>query len=513
MLLRNALLASVLATSTASAAFAEWQVARTAHFTIYSEQPAAALKEYAERLERFDAAVRKVRGLEDPPLTDGSKVTIFVLPNAAAIQRLHSYTGTGVQGFYVGKASGSVAYVPSRVDYKLDIAADHVFQHEYTHHLQLSDQKTPLAKWMVEGMAEFFGTASIDPDGTVRIGAPPQSRGFVVTKDLGFSVEQLVTGTIAKDAAERESEYGKGWALTHLLAFSKPRAGQLTRYTAALSRGEPSLAAAKDAFGDLKVLDAELDRYVRGKFTGLRVPPGPQPQVIIRPLTAGEAAIMPVKMRIDRGVRKNEAGGVASDARAIAARFPDDAAVQEVLAKTEVAAKNYPAAIAAADRALALKPASVPAMIARGRALLAQAKDAKEAGKAADWAEARRWLIRANRADSENAEPLALYYQSFEDAGEKPSPMAIEGLLYAQTLAPQDLSVRVNAVKQLLADGKAAEAEPLFAPVAFNPHLPGPLLLKMGEVMTKIRARDARGALAQLDEEEKKQKEEADKKA
>src|SRR5690349_9642968 len=115
MLLRNALLASLLATSTASAALAEWQLARTAHFNIYSEQPPALLKEYAERLERFDAAVRKVRGLQDPPLTDGSKVTIFVLPNAAAIQRLHSYTGTGVQGFYIGKASGSVAYVPARV--------------------------------------------------------------------------------------------------------------------------------------------------------------------------------------------------------------------------------------------------------------------------------------------------------------------------------------------------------------------------------------------------------------
>jgi hypothetical protein len=146
------LLLTLLLLFVAQPAFA-WNEARTRHFIIYSQQKPDDLRAFAERLERFDAAVRAVRSMEDPPLTDGGKVTIYLLPNLVAVRELAGAPPTsGILGFYIGRAAGSVAFLSHREQRdrgtitrdNLNIPPAHVFQHEYMHHLMLSDQKTPL---------------------------------------------------------------------------------------------------------------------------------------------------------------------------------------------------------------------------------------------------------------------------------------------------------------------------------------------------------------------------------
>ena len=179
---------------------AAWREARTRHFVIYSEQSANDLAAYAERLERFDAAVRRVRRMGDPPLTDGAKVTIYVLPSLGALQRLHG-GGDSVLGFYKPRAAGSVAFVTNRLEESRNgLSAAHVFQHEYLHHLMLSDIKTPLAAWMIEGFAEFFATAEVGKDGAVRLGYPPKARAYGVLK-TAHTVAILGGAKSAWDAA------------------------------------------------------------------------------------------------------------------------------------------------------------------------------------------------------------------------------------------------------------------------------------------------------------------------
>lgn len=480
-----------------SPALAAWSEARTRHFVIYSEQSPRALQAYAERLERFDAAVRTIRAMADPPLTDGGKVRIYVLPTIGALQSLLGDRQRNALGFYVPRASGSVAFVTARLDETRDgLSTDHVFQHEYMHHLMLNDQKTPLAAWMIEGYAEFFGTAEVEKAGSVRIGLPPQVRGYSVLQDLGFNAEQMLSGATPRNDEERASLYGKGWLLTHYLAFSKERKDQLSAYLINLSRGESGLVAARNAFGDLKQLDRELDRYAHGSFAGVRVAAGPRPPVTIRRMTEGEDAIMRVRIRSDRGVNSRTAPVIAADARRIAARFPADPFVQATLAETEFDNRDYKAALAAADRAIAVQPNNVQALIYRGRTLM---ETARKGGTKADWAEVRRAFVRANRADLENAEPLYLYYQSFGAAGERPTKSAVDGLLYAQALAPQDEGLRFDAVRQLLIDGQPAKAEPLFATIAFSPHVNEVMRPHLVSVMTRIKAKDSQGAIAAME--------------
>src|SRR6476469_3437745 len=134
-LLRCAFVGLLLAGAATTPAAAAWREARTKHFIIYSEQSPRELKEYAEGLERYDAAVRAVRSMEDPPLSEGAKLTIYILPTVAAVQKLaganSSGSGFNVYGFYNGRASGSVAFLSSARNRGEGIDSAQVFQHEY----------------------------------------------------------------------------------------------------------------------------------------------------------------------------------------------------------------------------------------------------------------------------------------------------------------------------------------------------------------------------------------------
>jgi tetratricopeptide (TPR) repeat protein len=449
--------------------------------------------------------------MDDPSLTDGGKVRIYLLPSVKDVRLLAGAPpSSGIMGFYIPRASGSVAFLSYRKEEDLGLSPEHVFQHEYMHHLMLSDQKTPLSAWLVEGGAEFFGTAELEKDGTIKFGVPPQARGSAVLQNLGLTAEQLLAGVPAKTANERESVYGKGWLLTHLLAFDPARRGQLTKYLNGMRAGAKPLDAARAAFGDLKQLESDLSRYAGSNFKALPVPPGPKPDVSVRRLGEGESAILPIRIRSERGVNRRSAVAVAESARRVAAAYPRDAFVQGALAEAEFDAEDYQAAIAAADRALAVDPKNVQALIYRGRGMAELAK--KDPAKA-DWAAVRRWFIQANRADVENAYPLWLFYQTFAEANEKPSKSAIDGLFYAQALAPQDSTLRMAAVRQLLQDNKPAEAEPMFATLAFNPHLPIARQPLMMNVLEKIKAKDAQGALAIIAADDAKAKAEAETKS
>ncbi|HVL29277.1 MAG TPA: hypothetical protein VM326_00995 [Sphingomicrobium sp.] len=497
------LCAVLLGLAPVTPAVADWHEARSAHFLIYADLDPVELKAYAERLERFDKAVRTVRAMEDPPLTDSQRLTIYALRNENAIEKL---AGSGVAGFYSARVSGAVAFVPRRAGSshtKLDLDTQTIFFHEYAHHLQLQTVNLALPAWVREGFAEFFATARIDNDGSVLIGSPPLHRAWGLNLAMGLSFESILGGTYGQlNDLGQEQLYGRGWLLIHYLTFERTRKGQLTRYLVGIQNGLTALEAAKAAFGDLQVLHRDLNRYLRGKLTGIRIEASRLAvgQVAIRALTPAESAIMDVRIRSKRGVSAKTAPAVAADARKAAAPYPHDPFVQGTLAEAEYDAGNYAAAEAAADRALATDPNHVHALIYKGRA---QMEIAAANPKAADWKAIRAWFTKANKLDTENAEPLVLFYLTYLGAGTPPTKNAVDGLLYSVTLVPQDDGARLLAVRRLLAEGRLAEAKPLFAPLAFNPHASGQWRETTSKVMKAIVDGDAAGALRALDGTEK----------
>lgn len=453
-------------------AYADWYEASTDHFIIYSEDSPERLKRFATQLERFDKALRAMRGLADAPVGEANRVVVYVVDGVDTVERLARVSGAG--GFYRARAGGSLAVVPRQPPtHGLDLNTHQILLHEYTHHLMRSLwPSTAFPSWFVEGYAEFHATARFERDGGVSFGLPPQFtiRELLVRNTL--PAERLLTSpALSLKGTERAGLYGRGWLLTHYLSVSDKRPKQLETYLTGINRGKTSLQAATDAFGDLRVLDRELESYKTGTFLGWTVPAslftvGP---IKLRKLTPGESATMDVRITSKNGVDERTAPRVYAQAKRAAAPFPHDPGAQIVLAEAAYDARDYREAEAAADRAIAANPNAVDAFVYKAMARMAVAKDAGDKSRET-WAAIRKLISAANRLDPEDPEPLILFYRSFAVAGLTPTKNAREGLYTAFQLGPQDLDLRMTAVESYLQDNNPAMARELLKPVAYDPH-------------------------------------------
>lgn len=476
---------------------ATWYQASSKHFVIYADQKPEDLYEFAEKLEQFDQAVRKVRRMADPPVGDGNRLTVFVVNGVEAVQKLHRGHDSSVYGFYVPRYVGPLAFVPRRAqEGRGGLSSDSVFFHEYAHHLMFQQFNEAFPNWYVEGFAELFGTPKFNDDGSVTLGTAPLHRAYGLFSSEGLTTQQVLEAQPARmDAAERESIYGRGWLLTHYLTFEPSRRGQLARYIGLLTKGQPMGQAATDAFGDLKQLDRELYGYVRRrKLTAVTVDGHSLSigRIDVTPLAAGAAEVIQWRMTSKRGVDQAIAQKVVVKVRQIAARYPADALVQASLAEAEYDVHDYKAALAAADAALRADPRLVEALTYRGRALVELAKTRDAAGS---YVKARQAYLAANKIDTEDPEPLFLYFESFLEEGKEPTKNAIAALHYASVLAPQDDGVRFYSATAFLQDGQLAEARMELLPIAFNPHGGEGAEVARGAI-AKIDAKDGKAAIA-----------------
>jgi Flp pilus assembly protein TadD len=486
-----------------AAAPAAWHKASSPHFIIYADEKPEKLRAYAAKLEKFDQAVRFARRMEDYPVGDGNRVTIFVTRSTNAVQKLANDKSGTVAGFYIPRAEGPLAFVP-RTTGDEDMSADVVFFHEYAHHLMLQELERPYPEWLIEGFAEFMSTATFEKDGRVALGRAAQHRALGLLYTEGMPLETLLAGSYDRiNEIQRESVYGKGWLLTHYLTFENSRAGQLDKYVTAIGKGVPPLDAARQAFGDLRQLGQDLDKYLKRRtiltlFIGAGI--FRPVSIDIQPLSAGAAEVMPLRMESKRGVTQTTAEPLAAKVRRVQASFPGDPLVEVTLAEAELDSGHPEASEAAADRALAADPRNIEAMIFKGRAIIARAL-AKQSEGSSVFDEARSWFLRANKLDTEDPEPLMEFYRSYVEQGVAPTKNAIEALHYASNLVPQDTGLRLNSAVRYLRDKDLKKARETLAPIAFDPH--GREMAAVARTMiTRIDAGDAAGAQKVAEDDE-----------
>jgi hypothetical protein len=478
---RSLILSGVLASGLCQVAYAQsdilvnaqnkktsWNEAKSAHFTVYGQMSENDIRKYAEDLERYDAALREIIGG-----STSSPVTVYVMQSMGKVQELAGGR-RGVAGFYNATAQGAFAVTSTesivRSDFKF--TAKQVMFHEYAHHMLLASANEAQPGWMSEGMAEFFGTATLGKDGSITIGAPPEVRGFSIAGMNRWSAAQLLESDGKKISGdESEQRYSRGWLMVHYLLLGGKRNGQLPQFIKLLNSGVKPLEAGKQAFGDLKKLDSETDRYMRSAtFPGLTFVPKATKNGIaveVRNLSVAEAEMMPSRLVSAVGVSEERAKSLLKTARPIAAKYPGIPQVQRALTEMEYDARNWNETEAAADRTLALESENVMALIYKGRA---QGQRAYAAKDAAQWKSARSLFLKANRVDPEYALPFVLYYDSFLAAGQKPNEGAISGLLRSVVLVPQDLSLYIRVALLRLSENDQVGARKIFAQIAANPH-------------------------------------------
>lgn len=474
MLRLSRLLLAVMIGSLPAGAAAAWHEAKSRHFVIYADEKPKALLDYATRLEKFDAAVRAIMQLSDPPVGDGNRLTIFVMPSDDDVRKLAGDASGFLSGFYTGRASGPLAYVGKNS--KSDAGIETILFHEYAHHLMMQQLDHAYPEWYVEGFAEFLSVPKFDRDGSVGLGAPAKHRAWGLFEGKPLSAESLLGGTygdLTKFSKEqRDVLYGRSWLLAHYLFMETARAGQLSKYISAVSRGTPQLDAARHAFGDLAQLDKELAAYLERKrltyinveASRLQIAP-----IDVRPLSEGASEVILLRAKVKNGAGASEKGPLAAEVRRVQARFPGDELVELTLAEAELNANRHEVAEAAADRALKANPRNGEAMILKGRAIVERAVEA-DGDSSALFDQARDLFIAANKIDPEDPEPLMEFYKAFVRAGQRPTANAIAALHYASDLAPQDLGLRINSARAYLNEGKPSKARAALVPVAYSPH-------------------------------------------
>lgn len=455
-----------------SPASAEWRQARSDHFILTIDDTEDGAREFATRLERFDAALRILYNVPDDPDQRLRPITIYALKN----DLFYNACGCpGTVGVTYPRAEGSFIlslHMPT-VDRKAKLggwSSQAVLLHEYTHHFVFANFPVAYPFWFQEGFAEFNANATFEKDGSLIIGYPANYRAEGLLSGAKPSMKRLFDPNQFGFGDDPDLIYGRGWLLTHYLMLKPERRGQLSAYLKAMNTGVPSLKAAELAFGDFRKLDNELDVYRRGALLSpIRVPVTKPISVAVTSLTPGQAAILPSYAAMRVGIAKGYQLMVILPAEGVARRYPDDAIVAAQLSEMEYIAGRFDKADEAADKALAIDPKSGSALARKGLIAMARAKEAK-AVDTATWAVARAWLLKANRLDPNDVLPLYGYYMSFVTAKAKPTPGAIKGLMRAAVLAPESDAISMALAKQLLSDGDAAGARRMLQPIAFTPH-------------------------------------------
>jgi tetratricopeptide (TPR) repeat protein len=379
-------------------------------------------------------------------------------------------------------------------------SAEVVLFHEYTHHFMLKNFATTYPGWYIEGFAEANATIMLRPDGSFVYGMPANHRARELTELPQLHVRKLLDPAYEfKSGTEAIQKYSLGWLLTHYLAFSKDRAGQMQTYLSLLGKGTPGMAAAEQAFGDLDSLNRELSKYKGTNLPAREVILANfvKPVVTTRLLAPNEEQIMRHRIRLSRGVSRSEARGIASTLWGQAAARPQDLALQVLAAEAHLDASKHAEAITLADRALAINPDSVDALVYKARALF----EAKQ-GTDDRFAKARDLLIKARDIDAKDPRPLIELYRSYRASPVRPIPeSALIALDNAYDLALHDRTFRVLLARQLMEEGRARPAEQVLAPLAYGYDGNDPEDNFAANAMKKMKAGDMAGALAILNKQ------------
>jgi tetratricopeptide (TPR) repeat protein len=475
--MRNACLLALLLLP--SEAFASWYEARTKHFVVLSDGSKSQAEGFATRLERFDQILRLNTGNETAE--HGLPLRVVLRRNAREVQELMWWGGKNVVGFYTTSLRGPVAVVDrSAAQSEYDVSGETVLYHEYAHHFMRQYSPFAYPVWYSEGFAEYHSSALFRGNGDVDLGRPAMSRAPSLGMEKWLPLDKLLKMTLSGEG-DREVRmlYAQGWLLTHMLSSDDAGRRQLNAYLSALGKGSPVDDAWQAAFG--KTI-AESDKDVRAYYERLKskgfsirryyAPKFELSPVAVRELSVAEAASIELDIKLRDDIHPEKRDAVWNEAQALVQRFPQDAYVLTLAAEAALATDRFAEASQLADRAIAVDPNAQRAMVVRGASGIEPMLSAGEVVEA-QVADARRWIVRANRLNPEDPMALLYNYLTYTVRQIEPPDNAVDGLRVAHSVLPQSARVTLTLGSALLARNSVAEARRVLSPLAYAPHASG----------------------------------------
>jgi len=176
---------------------AQWHMAETEHFRVYSKGP-------TEVLERQTAVLEDYRALLDalttrPANPSEPKLDIFLLDGIGQARPFGTMS-RGIAGFYSPTSGRIAAYAITDDD-----ASEQYLLHEYAHHYMLATPgNVAYPSWYVEGFAEYFMTAQFSP-GQIQVGKANVGRGEWLAYSEWMPIDRVITGKFKRGMMCRAS--------------------------------------------------------------------------------------------------------------------------------------------------------------------------------------------------------------------------------------------------------------------------------------------------------------------
>lgn len=460
-----------------ASAQAQWRVATSEHFVVYSGETEASLRAQMVKLETFHKIVHAFSGTKKAgsPL----KLTVFQVRDMNAVAATLPYESYGIGGYYSSTLRGPFL-VATRRSYKpantmktdttnVNEWGPEVLQHEYVHHLMYQYFPGLYPSWYSEGFAEFYGTMQFGAKGVVEMGHAPLNRMRTIQSEW-LPMRKMLTAKSYADVGDQiGSLYAQGWLLTHYCSFNKERGAQLKTYLQHVAEGMSYADAAKKAFGEnLEQLDKELKDHAKNlKALRLSLKPQDVGQIAVRDLTKLENALLQTEIKLNSGFRRSDLPLVVSSIMSAMTASPNDSHGLSILMEVQRIAGQYADSSATADKLLAVQPGNRKAGFHKAMNAVDQLAAAKSTDAAA-WDKARAGIMAAIKAAPDTPQFLAGYYQSFRLQGQLPPVGAQNGLVRAHQLLPQNGDLRYGVALDYEQRNMIDEAMFVISPEAFG---------------------------------------------
>lgn len=465
----------------AAPAHAEWRKATTEHFVIYGDVSEGGLRNYAQKVERFDRLLRAWFPPGQPDVIP-PRLTIYLANGRGDMLKVWPDMPDNVGGFYTSGEERIFAVTGGT-----GADNDHTLFHEYGHHYMHQNLTGAYPGWFSEGFAEYFATADLSP-GHMRVGMYDEGRmnSLTLGANSWMPMDQVLRSQSFDTGSRGHFYYAQSWALTHYLMSTPERRAKLGLYLAAVMSGRDPIDALTGTIDRTPAqLQDDVRRYISGRINFLSQPHEfPPAEVSVSTLSRAESELVWLDLRLARFVPEERRAGNLAEAQRIAARYPDDPMAARVLAQAfldmqqpdEAVRVMRPVAEAQPDEPLGQRFFAATLMDAGDGA---RKNNDEDRGQAL-YAEARRALGRAYAADAMDYRTYLALNRNRRGAPNYPSDNDLEILRIGVELAPQVSSLRYQAAQAMMHRNLYGQAVVYLLPLANNPH--------GGEQLTEVRA-------------------------
>ena len=262
--MRHAVWLAVLVWLVAVPASAQWVRVDSPNFTIFGEIGDKRTREYAAEFERFREALGRV--VPGAALRAAVPAVVVIFKDQRSFGPYRPiFDGKPVElsGYFSGGSSLNTIMLPAT---DKDAALRTIF-HEYSH-LVIANVARGLPPWLGEGLAEYYSTFEVRPDGRrATLGRPIETHLIRLNTERLLTLEELLSvshdSPLYNEGSRRSMFYAQSWALVHMLLNGEPRRDKaFNEYVKLVSSGRSAADAWTEAFADPKIME-QLRRYVR----------------------------------------------------------------------------------------------------------------------------------------------------------------------------------------------------------------------------------------------------------